>query len=187
MTPRKGLPGLRGADHIGLTVPDMQQAIEFFVGKIGAEPYYGLGPFHDDDTDSFEVQFGVPSRAVLNEIRLLRLGNLNIELFEWDAPGHDEVPALNENGGHELCLYVDDIDAAISYLQGRGVEVLGEKMELVGPEAGDEAWFVYFRAPWGLLLELISYPHGRAYEAEYPRPLWNPSRPDPVIRTQSGA
>jgi hypothetical protein len=28
---------------------------------------------------------------------------------------------------------------------------------------------------------LISYPHGRAYEADYERPLWNPTKPDPVI------
>lgn len=183
MTSRKGLPGLRGADHIGLTVPDMQQAVEFFVEKIGAEPYYGLGPFRDDETDSFEVQFGVPSRAVLNEIRLLRLGNLNIELFEWDGSGESGPPRLNDAGGHELCLYVDDIDAAAAHLREHGVEVLGQKMPLTGPEAGEEAWFLYFRAPWGLLLELITYPNGRAYEGEYARPLWNPSRPDPSIGT----
>ena len=177
------LPGLRGVDHVGLTVPDIDQALEFFVDVIGCEPYYRLGPFRDDHTDSFRKQFGIHPRSVLNEIRLLRLGNLNIELFVWDGPDLAEAPALNESGGHELCLYVDDIDSAIAYLRDREVEVLGEKMELSGPEAGEGAWFVYFRAPWGFLFELISYPRGRLYEAGYSRPLWNPARPDPSIRT----
>lgn len=31
------LPGLRGADHIGMTVPNLDEAVEFFVDVIGAE------------------------------------------------------------------------------------------------------------------------------------------------------
>jgi len=181
------LPGLRGVDHIGLTVPDMERALEFFVEAIGCEPYYRLGPFRDDDTDSFRDQFGVHPRSVLNEIRLLRLGNLNLELFVWNEADSAAAPALNESGGHELCLYVDEIDPAIAHLRDHGVEVLGEKMELTGPEAGVGASYVYFRAPWGLLLELISYPNGRAYEAEFVRPLWNPARPDPAVRASREA
>lgn len=40
-----GLPGLRGADHIGFTVPDLEQAVQFFVEVIGCEAFYPLGPF----------------------------------------------------------------------------------------------------------------------------------------------
>ena len=31
------LPGLRGVDHIGITVPDMEQATAFFVDVLGCE------------------------------------------------------------------------------------------------------------------------------------------------------
>ena len=34
-TPRKGMPGLKGTDHIGFTVPDLDEAIDFFVNVIG--------------------------------------------------------------------------------------------------------------------------------------------------------
>jgi hypothetical protein len=34
---RQGLPGVRGTDHIGFTVPDMEQAHEFFVEVIGCQ------------------------------------------------------------------------------------------------------------------------------------------------------
>ncbi|MGH3107316.1 MAG: VOC family protein, partial [Rubrobacter sp.] len=34
------LPGLRGVDHIGITVPDMEQATSFFVDVLGCELLY---------------------------------------------------------------------------------------------------------------------------------------------------
>ena len=42
-----------------------------------------------------------------------------------------------------------------------------------GPERGQRRW-VYFRAPWGLQLELISSPDGQAYEQDYQDRLWHP-------------
>ncbi|MCZ6773864.1 MAG: VOC family protein, partial [Proteobacteria bacterium] len=40
-----GIPGLRGTEHIGFTVPNLDQAVDFFVNVIGCEPFYELGPF----------------------------------------------------------------------------------------------------------------------------------------------
>lgn len=37
MTDNTGIPGLRGTDHIGFTVPDLEQAVDFFVNVIGCE------------------------------------------------------------------------------------------------------------------------------------------------------
>ena len=42
---KPGMPGLRGTDHIGFTVPDLAQAVDFFVNVIGCEKFYDLGPF----------------------------------------------------------------------------------------------------------------------------------------------
>ena len=43
------IPGLRGTDHVGFTVPDIDQATDFFVNILGAELVYKLGPFKADD------------------------------------------------------------------------------------------------------------------------------------------
>ena len=40
-----GLPGLTGVDHIGFTVPDLDQARAFLVDVLGCELMYTLGPF----------------------------------------------------------------------------------------------------------------------------------------------
>jgi hypothetical protein len=45
-----------------------------------------------------------------------------------------------------------------------------------GPAAGSH--WVYFRAPWGLQMELVSYPDGKAYEAGASVRLWNPRFPE---------
>ena len=33
----RGIPGLRGGDHVGVTVPDMEQAHAFFVDVLGCD------------------------------------------------------------------------------------------------------------------------------------------------------
>src|SRR6202022_2701380 len=45
-----GIPGLRGGDHVGITVPDMEQAHAFFVDVLGFDYVYSLPEMrHDDD------------------------------------------------------------------------------------------------------------------------------------------
>jgi catechol 2,3-dioxygenase-like lactoylglutathione lyase family enzyme len=44
-----GLPGLRRLDHIGFTVPDLEEATRFLVDVLGCEFLYPLGPFRADD------------------------------------------------------------------------------------------------------------------------------------------
>jgi hypothetical protein len=41
-----------------------------------------------------------------------------------------------------------------------------------GPTAG-ESW-VYFMSPWGMQLELVSYPNGKAYEHSSSLSLFDP-------------
>ena len=50
-TAATGLPGLRRLDHIGFTVPDLDEAPRFLVDVLGCEYLYSLGPFRDDDGD----------------------------------------------------------------------------------------------------------------------------------------
>ena len=39
------IPGLTRTDHFGVTVPDLDQAHEFFTAVLGCEYLYTLGPF----------------------------------------------------------------------------------------------------------------------------------------------
>lgn len=172
-----GIPGLRGTDHIGITVPDLDVAERFFVDVLGAVPVYTLGAKRDDEGDWMQTQLGVHPRTVIREIRFFRLANgSNIELFQYDAAdGQAPQPRNSDIGGYHLALYVDDMDAAVEHLRAHDVEILGEPVASVGASEG-QRW-LYFRSPWGLQFELVSFPHGKAYESSSPVTLWHPSHP----------
>jgi len=177
-TSNKGLPGLRGADHIGFTVPNLDEAVDFFVNVLGCEEFYELGPFRFDD-DWMQQHLNVHPRAVMKKLRFLRCGNgSNFEIFEYEAPDQNVRPPLNSDvGGHHIAFYVDDFDTALQYLRERNVRILGEPtVRTAGPSAG-QTW-VYFLTPWGMQLELVSFPNGKGYEKTTDRRLWHPAYPE---------
>jgi len=171
------IPGMRGMDHVGFTVPDLEQAHDFFVDVLGCEYFFELGPFESKGGTWLSEHVNVDDRAVFRN-RHYRCGNgSNFEIFEYELDGRDEQQPLNSDvGGHHLGFYVDDIDAAIEYLRSRGVEVLGEPTSSSGPATG-QRW-VYFLAPWGMQMELVSYPQGKAYEQASQVRLWSPVHPE---------
>jgi len=173
-----GLPGLRGTDHFGFTVPDLGQAVAFFVEVLGCEHFYDLGPFSSDD-DWMTAHLNVHPRAVMRKLAFLRCGHgSNFEIFEYEAPDQAILAPRNSDvGGHHLAFYVDDMAEAVAHLHGHGLTVLGEPtVRTAGPSAG-QSW-VYFLSPWGMQLELVSYPRGKGYEHGTERRLWSPVRPD---------
>jgi catechol 2,3-dioxygenase-like lactoylglutathione lyase family enzyme len=158
------LPGLTGLDHIGFTVPDLEQAHQFLTGVIGCEYMYSLGPFRHDDSDWMLEHLNVDPRAVMRQLHFYRCGGQAVfEVFEYSAPDQNTVlPRNSDIGGHHVALYVDDLDAAVEYLHSHGLTVLGEPTASRGPSAG-QRW-IYFLTPWGMQWELVSYPDGKAYD-----------------------
>jgi catechol 2,3-dioxygenase-like lactoylglutathione lyase family enzyme len=174
----QGIPGMRGHDHTGVTVPDMAQAVDFFVNIVGCQEVMSFGPFSDDKGTFMQDALDVHPRAVIEQITMIRCGHgSNIELFKYSAPDQtDATPKNSDIGGYHIAVYVDDIQAAKDYLDSKGVETfLGPIPVEQGPAAGQSIF--YFRAPWGLQLEAISYPKGMAYEKDAPTVLWSPKDP----------
>ena len=44
---KSGLLGMRGIEHIGITVPNLQEAVDFFVNVVGCEEVYSMGRSHE--------------------------------------------------------------------------------------------------------------------------------------------
>ncbi|MCW4590007.1 VOC family protein [Gluconacetobacter entanii] len=170
-----GLPGLRGVEHVGFTVPDIEEATSFFVDVIGCEQVYSLGPFRSAD-DWMTEHLNVPADAIMRELRFFRCRNgPNFEIFQYEVSGQRLSPPLNSDvGGHHLAFYVDDFEAALAYLKRHGIRLLGQPTYRdSGPSAG-QTW-IYFLAPWGMQLELVSFPQGKLYEKTATTLLWQPS------------
>jgi catechol 2,3-dioxygenase-like lactoylglutathione lyase family enzyme len=160
-----GLPGLRRLDHVGFTVPDLDEATRFLVDVLGFEYLYSLGPFADDG-DWMSKHLGVHPRATVPENRFFGCGGAMVfEVFAYTAPDQRLVgPRNSDVGGHHVALYVDDLDASVEHLRAEGVTVFGDPTASKGHHEG-QRW-VYFLAPWGMQFELVSYPEGKAYERQ---------------------
>lgn len=170
----KDVPSFRGLDHIGITVPNLDTAVSFLCEVLGCIVVYRAPAFGDETGTFMKDQLNVHPRATVRGVAFLRCGNLNLEVFEFRSP--DQVAYLPKNsdiGGHHIAFYVDDIDAAVAHLRKFNVEILGEPiLEREGPDLG--VTWQYFLAPWGLQMELISYPDGKGYELETSDRLWDP-------------
>jgi catechol 2,3-dioxygenase-like lactoylglutathione lyase family enzyme len=161
-----GLPGLRRLDHIGFTVPDLEEATRFLVDVLGCEYLYSLGPFQADD-DWMAEHLNVHPRAVVRENRFFRCGDQAVfEVFQYSAPDQrTALPRNSDHGGHHIALYVEDLDTAVAYLRDRGVEVLKGPNASRGPAEGNR--WIYFLSPWGMQFELVSYPGGKAFDRDH--------------------
>jgi catechol 2,3-dioxygenase-like lactoylglutathione lyase family enzyme len=172
------IPGLRGHDHTGITVPDVKAATAFFTDVIGCSHAMSFGPFSDDKGTFMQDVVNVNPRAVIDEISMVRCGyGSNIELFQYQSPDQAKtLPKNSDIGGHHIALYVDDIDKAATYLKSKNVRTMQGPIPITeGPAAGQS--ILYFFAPWGLQMELISYPKGMAYAKDAKSLLWSTTEP----------
>jgi catechol 2,3-dioxygenase-like lactoylglutathione lyase family enzyme len=173
----KGELGLVGADHVGLTVPNIHDAVAWFQDVMGAVAPLSFGPISDPQGTLMQDLLGVDPRAVIDQITVLRIGHsANIELFQYEAPDQRQTHPRNSDwSGHHIAFYVTDIDSAVAYMQAKGVEkFLGPFPLTAGPAAGQT--INYFKTPFGTYIELISYPNGMAYQVPSVKPLWSPKQ-----------
>jgi catechol 2,3-dioxygenase-like lactoylglutathione lyase family enzyme len=164
------VPGLLGIDHVGITVPDVADAVAWFEDVLGCSSPLAFGPF-----SGVGAILDVHPDAVVQHIQHVRCGDgPSVELFQYTSPDQDTTFRRNSDiGGKHIAFYVRHIDKAVAYMQSKGVEkFFGPLPVTEGPAAGQS--INYFRAPFGTYVELISYPHGMAYEATADPPLWDP-------------
>jgi catechol 2,3-dioxygenase-like lactoylglutathione lyase family enzyme len=153
---------------VGLVVPELEAAIGFFEDVLGGRCLLRHGPYRGspDDPDMQVRQFARHPRTEVDGIAVVDVVGVTLELLQFSAPDQrTEPPRTSDAGGHHVAFYVDDLDAAVRHLRTAGVQVLGDPMPLPGPEAGEGARFVFALAPWGLALEFVSYPHGKAWQS----------------------
>ena len=156
------LPGLQRADHLGLTVPDLEEAVRFYTQVIGGAELYRLGPFDaaelptmPDGRDWTEAHVNVPGARL--RFAVVSIGDFKLELFEYEKPedARTTPPRNQDVGGHHLSLKVADLAEATAFLRHRGVRLM-EPIEIdEGPAAGLRG--NYFLDPFGNHVELVEY------------------------------
>jgi catechol 2,3-dioxygenase-like lactoylglutathione lyase family enzyme len=165
---------VRAIEHIGITVPDLEQATRFFTDAFGAEKIYDM---LDEPLSGPEVEsgLGIPEGTAIEAIRMMRLGEgPNLELFVYSGTTQRAPVVPSDYGLQHFCLYVDDIDKAAVRLEEAGGTLLSQPNDLPGGDAGPGNRYLYARTPWGSTIELVTYPSGQVYEADTPLRRWRP-------------
>ncbi|HEV7185327.1 MAG: VOC family protein [Actinomycetales bacterium] len=162
-------------DHVGLSVPNLEQAIDFFVSAFGCKVVFHAGPY-DDLGFTWPGDDG-PENTTMR-LAMLRMGDSdNIEILEYtrqDAPNDPPAPRVSQPGGMHLCFYVEDIYEAEKELRKRDdIRWLNAVSKEEGGPLDGLDWS-YFLTDWGLVIELIRWPEGLPYEQSTSERLVSP-------------
>lgn len=163
-----------GIDHVGINVPDLQQAVNFFSDVLGFTPVTTLGPVPLDAAWKEANRMNKATGPVT--IKMIHAGTgANIEVFSYqDNQGSKNQPGGDDIGASHIAFYTTDIKSAVTYLKSKNVQVLGEPFLMPSGDTQGESW-VYFLTPWGSKMEFVSYPDGKGYEKNNPKTvLWSP-------------
>ena len=117
--------------HIAVISSDWEKAREFYIEKLGF---------------TLEKEFFRPAQN--DYLRMLRQGDTVIELFvRTDAPQRVNNPEAL--GLRHLAFRVEDIEPAVTWLNGMGIET-----EPIRDDPYNGGRFTFFKDPDGLPLEL---------------------------------
>ncbi|GAB3649753.1 VOC family protein [Glycomyces tarimensis] len=132
--------GLRRIDHVGVAVPDLEQALEWYAGTLGGEAVH---------REVNEAQGVVEVMVAWPE------GGAQVQLL---APLDETSPIakfIDKKGPglQQLAFTVADVEAASATLREKGVSLLYESPR--EGTAGSRINFVHPRDAGGVLVELV--------------------------------
>lgn len=136
-------------DHIGLTVPSIEDAIEFYCGALGCSLLEKFEPGTNPDVRRL---VGVAD-ADLRGAMVRTPGGDSIELVEYRHPRLPKaVMETTTPSAVHVALRVDSIDDVLQRICKAGATAVSAPVQLgVGR-------FVYCRDPFGIMLELVDLP-----------------------------
>jgi len=183
MSERSGAD-VRAIDHVGLTVPDIEEAARFFAEALGAEPLYEMAPSQpptDENLRLEQAQLGTRPGTRWRRALMMRLGDGPcIELFDYEDPNRRPAVTATDLGVQHFAIYVDDIDAVKDRMVAAGATAMEGPSSLNGPEAGEGNRWLYVQAPWGGLIELVTYPSAQPWEQTTSLRRWKAASTKPT-------
>ena len=169
-------PVIRGVNHIGITVPDIEAAKSFLVEAFGGQVIYqSFGPQDPPrQGPEFERAVGAFPGTVVRAQAMVKIGTgPDIELFEMHGPEQAKPIRASDFGITHFALYTDDIDASVERFEKAGGTPLTEPRAIpYATEKGPGNKVCYCRMPWGTTVEFITTPDRMAYHDQTDLRRW---------------
>src|SRR6266566_2066495 len=151
---------VEGVDAIGITVSDMDRAVDFYSKVLTFEKVSDT-EVAGEIYEHLEGVFGLRIRVVR-----MRLGDEYIELTEYLTPKGRPIPAdtrSNDRWFQHIAIIVSDMDRAYQWLRQHQVQHAStgpQRLPDWNPNAGGIQAF-YFKDPDGHSLEVLAFPAGK--------------------------
>lgn len=128
---------IKNINHIAIIVPELEGALDFWEGALGL---------------SLARTQSVPSEGV--DVAFLPVGGSNLELMKPTVADSGVARFLEKRGPgiHHVCFEVDDIDAMMTRLREREIQLINQE-PLTG-HGGYRYAFVHPKSTGGVLVEL---------------------------------
>ncbi len=143
-----------GANHVALSVPDLDKGVAFYCDQLGFKRMFGFGWVNGDDL-SGPVSTVIGAEGTSCNAAMLSCGNLLLEMFHFTGgdrqppqPQDPKRPVIDHGITH-LCLAVKDVQGEYERLVAAGMEFFSEPTTLV-----PGITTVYGRDPFGNVIEL---------------------------------
>ncbi len=140
-----------GVNHITLSVPSLDQALEFYRDLLGFRQVAAMSWKADSDTARTAGRVTGLDPIAADAVHL-RCANLVLEIFEFKGDGprmQDPGRPVIDHGYTHICLAVTDIDVEYERLRKAGMAFIGAPVKL-----GPGLRTVYGRDPFGNVIEL---------------------------------
>jgi 3-hydroxy-D-aspartate aldolase len=169
-----GIPTNMGLDHIGIVVPNAQEAADFLMEVFDAEFDWEVKrePYPTAGERGWSTIFSVHPDAYMPHVIMLKCGEhpltQYVEIFEWKSP--DQQKLNGENGWHKMSdignsyisFTVQDIDSVIAHIKKhvipkwKGTRFIQDP-PMQFPLRGEICTSTFLVSPWGMWIELTCW------------------------------
>jgi len=146
--------------HVGVTVPSIARATEFFAAVLDANVLYDVPLAAYDDKPVPEVEplsarMGFPAGSRIKAIRMLEVAHVRLELFEFEEETQQAAARPCDLGMQHLAFYVENIHRTVERVQAAGGRAFAGPGTVANPFFGNGHLWWYCVAPWGSIIELL--------------------------------
>jgi predicted enzyme related to lactoylglutathione lyase len=156
-------------NHVGLTVPDIFGAIDWYHEAFGFRCIMGPRALEADEHAETAPVFGDTFRRAW-QAHLITGNYVGIELFQFIDPptrGTREGPTSRLNHGFwHLCITHPDVEGLTRHVTDHGGTVITAPYKFV---PGRPWRLAYVADPWGTVIELMSHSYAEAF-GNWPQP-----------------
>lgn len=155
-------------NHVGLTVPDLFGAIDWYSKVFGFRLIMGPRELSGRGHSEASSALG-PSFVTAWQAHLLTANGVGLELFEFKEPPvleREEDLAFWRRGIWHLCFTVDNVAELADEIVAAGGRRRNNPVQFV---PGRPWTLVYCEDPWGTVIELMSHSYAEAF-SNWPQP-----------------